>query len=83
MYQKISPFVDRVRDYEDVFKDLPELTAKINSVLLPSKYAYSGGVSFAIYETVNNQILFSIGFGVEVESLIRFRPTRDGRRLLR
>lgn len=41
-----------IRRYENVFTDLPRLTAKINSVLLPSKYAYSGGVSFAIYETV-------------------------------
>ena len=56
---KIFPFVDRVRDYEDVFKDLPELTAKINSVLLPSKYAYSGGVSFAIYETVKSNFVFN------------------------
>lgn len=41
-----------IRRYENVFNDLPRLTAKANSVLLPSRYAYSGGVSFAIYETI-------------------------------
>ena len=35
-----------------MFADLPRLVAGVNSVLLPSKYAYSGGASFAIYESV-------------------------------
>ncbi|KAK4027465.1 hypothetical protein OUZ56_016511 [Daphnia magna] len=40
-----------VRHYENVFNDLPVLTKNVDSVLLSSNYAYSGGVSFAIYET--------------------------------
>jgi len=41
-----------VRKYDHAFDDLPDLVADVNTVLLPSKYAYSGGVSFAIHETV-------------------------------
>uniref|UniRef100_A0A0N8B2S8 Putative Xaa-Pro aminopeptidase n=1 Tax=Daphnia magna TaxID=35525 RepID=A0A0N8B2S8_9CRUS len=41
-----------VRHYENVFNDLPVSTKNVDSVLLPSNYAYSGGVSFAIYETI-------------------------------
>ncbi|KAK4027526.1 hypothetical protein OUZ56_016571 [Daphnia magna] len=41
-----------VRHYENVFNDLPVATKNVDSVLLPSNYAYSGGVSFAIYETI-------------------------------
>ena len=41
-----------IRHYDQVFKDLPKLVASVNSVLLPSKYAYSGGASFAVYELI-------------------------------
>ncbi|XP_045034840.1 xaa-Pro aminopeptidase ApepP-like [Daphnia magna] len=41
-----------VRHYENVFNDLPVSTKNVDSVLLPSNYAYSEGVSFAIYETI-------------------------------
>jgi len=41
-----------IRKYDRTFNDLPALMANVNTVLLPSKYAYSGGVSFAIHETV-------------------------------
>jgi len=34
--------------------DMPRLMNNVSSVLLPSKYAYSGGASYAIYETVGN-----------------------------
>ena len=49
----------RIRKYDNVFNDLPRLIEPLQSVLLPSKYAYSGGVSYAIYETVYvfNQLL--------------------------
>ncbi|XP_059350232.1 xaa-Pro aminopeptidase ApepP-like isoform X2 [Daphnia carinata] len=40
-----------VRHYDNVLNDLPVLTENVDSVLLPSNYAYSGGVSFAIYQT--------------------------------
>ena len=43
-----------MRKYDHAFDDLPDLVADVNTVLLPSKYAYSGGVSFAIHETVFN-----------------------------
>ena len=42
----------RIRKYDRTFNDLAALMANVNTVLLPSKYAYSGGVSFAIHETV-------------------------------
>lgn len=37
--------------------DMPRLMTNVTSVLLPSKYAYSGGASFAIYETVYIDLL--------------------------
>ncbi|EFX71626.1 hypothetical protein DAPPUDRAFT_59926 [Daphnia pulex] len=48
-----EPICVEVRGYEAVFKDLAVLAQNVSSVLLPSTYAYSGGVSFAIYETTN------------------------------
>ena len=42
----------RVREYGRTFMDMPRLMNNVSSVLLPSKYAYSGGASYAIYETV-------------------------------
>ncbi|XP_046656109.1 xaa-Pro aminopeptidase 1-like isoform X1 [Daphnia pulicaria] len=47
-----EPICVEVRAYEAVFKDLAVLAQNVSSVLLPSTYAYSGGVSFAIYETI-------------------------------
>ena len=44
--------VSRIREYGRTFMDMPRLMNNVSSVLLPSKYAYSGGASFAIYETV-------------------------------
>lgn len=41
-----------IREYDRTFNDLPGLMANVSTVLLPSKYAYSGGVSFAIHKTV-------------------------------
>lgn len=49
----------RIREYDRTFNDLPGLMANVSTVLLPSKYAYSGGVSFAIHKTVFHFFFFA------------------------
>ena len=43
-----------LKDYDLIFKELPDLIEKHNwnSILLGKKVAYSGGASYAIYKTI-------------------------------
>jgi len=45
-------YISRIREYQDIFSGLSNLVANASTVLVPSTLAYSGGASFAIYQTV-------------------------------
>ena len=50
-----------MKDYDLIFDDLPNLIEKHkwNSILLGKKVAYSGGASYAIYNTIpSNKVTF-------------------------
>ena len=52
----------RLRDYDQIFNDLPELIEQHNwnSILLGKKIAYSGGASYAIYNAITpNKVVFA------------------------
>ena len=51
----------RLKDYDQIFNDLPALIEKHNwnSILLGKKIAYSGGASYAIYNAIPpNKVTF-------------------------
>ena len=42
----------QIKDYLDIFEELPELSNRWDKILLGKKWAYTGGASYAIYQLI-------------------------------
>ena len=56
----------RIRDYQAFISDLRDLTASAEKVLIPKQFSYSGGSSYAVYNSVINQIDLKLGYLIKI-----------------
>ena len=61
-----NQLIFRIRDYQAFISDLRDLTASAEKVLIPKQFSYSGGSSYAVYNSVINQIDLKLGYLIKI-----------------